>query len=141
MIVLLSCSAARPRPPRQSLGGSAPREVSAEYAARHPYARLLRELTAVTETGTADDVIWARQAIDALAELNQAAGSARAAIDAEVLGKHGRWFRDAADAGIILNAARRSKLQRKRHALATRMRDRAAAPSHSWCATGPLIGI
>ena len=29
-------------------------------------AHLLRELTAVTETGTADDVIWARQAIDAL---------------------------------------------------------------------------
>ena len=36
-------------------------------------AHLLRELTAVTETGTAHDVIWARQAIDALAELNQAA--------------------------------------------------------------------
>src|SRR6266496_4431231 len=45
-------------------------------------AHLLRELTAVTETGTADDV-------------------------------------------IVLNAARRSKLQRKRHALATRMRNRA----------------
>jgi len=92
-------------------------------------AHLLRELTAVTETGTADDVIWARQAIDALVELNQAAGAARAAghdaIDAEVLDKHSRWFRDAADAGIVLNAARRSKLQRKRHALATRMRDRA----------------
>jgi transposase len=92
-------------------------------------AHLLRELTAVTETGTADDVIWARQAIDALAELKQAAGAARAAghdvIDAEVLEKHGRWFRDAADAGIVLNAARRGKLQRKRHALATRMRDRA----------------
>ena len=92
-------------------------------------AHLLRELTAVTETGTADDVIWARQAIDALLELKRAADAARAAghdaIDAEVLEKHGRWFRDAADAGIVLNAARRSKLQRKRHALATRMRDRA----------------
>ena len=92
-------------------------------------AHLLRELTAVTETGAADDVIWARQAIDALLELKQAADAARAAghdaIDAEVLEKHGRWFRDAADAGIVLNAARRSKLQRKRHALATRMRDRA----------------
>ena len=92
-------------------------------------AHLLRELTAVTETGTADDVIWARQAIDALLELNQAAGAARAAghdaIDAEVLEKHGRWFREAADAGIVLNAARRSTLQRKRHALATRMRNRA----------------
>ena len=37
-------------------------------------AHLLRELTAVTETGTADDVIWARQAIGALLELKQAAG-------------------------------------------------------------------
>ena len=52
-------------------------------------AHLLRELTAVTETGTADDVIWARQAIDALLELKQASDAARAAghraIDAEVL--------------------------------------------------------
>jgi transposase len=92
-------------------------------------AHLLRELTAVTGTGTADNVIWAREAIDALLELNQAADAARAAghdvIDVEILDKHGRWFRDAADAGIVLNVARRSKLQRKRHALATRMRDRA----------------
>ena len=92
-------------------------------------AHLLRELTAVTETGAAGDVIWARQAIDALLELKQAADAARAAghdaIGAEALEKHGRWFRDAADAGIVLNAARRGKLQRKRHALATRMRDRA----------------
>ena len=92
-------------------------------------AHLLRELTAVTETGTADDVIWARQAIDALLELKQAADAARAAgqdaIDAEALEKHGRWFRDAAGAGIVLNAARRGKLQKKRHALAARMRGRA----------------
>jgi transposase len=92
-------------------------------------AHLLRELTAVTDTGTADDVIWARQAIDALLELKQAADAARATghdgIDAEVLEKHGRWFRAAADAGIVLNAARRSKLQRKRHALATRTAARA----------------
>ena len=32
-------------------------------------AHLLRELIAVTETGTEDDVIWAQQAIDALLEL------------------------------------------------------------------------
>lgn len=92
-------------------------------------AHLVRELTAVTETGTADDVIWARQAIDALLDLKQAADAARAAghrvADAEVLEKHGRWFRDAAGAGIVLNAARRSKLQKKRHALATRMAARA----------------
>ena len=92
-------------------------------------AHLLRELTAVTETGTADDVIWARQAIDALLALKDAAGAARAAgheaIDAEMLDKHGRWFRDAAAAGITLNAARRSPLHKKRHALATRMAGRA----------------
>ena len=34
-------------------------------------AHLLRELAAVTETGTADDVIWARQAIDALLALKR----------------------------------------------------------------------
>jgi hypothetical protein len=32
----------------------------------------------------------------------------------------GCWFRDAAVAGIALNAARGGKLQKKRHALATR---------------------
>ena len=91
-------------------------------------AHLLRELAAVTETGTAGDVIWARQAIGALLELKQAADAAAAAgqdaIDTEVLEKQGRWLRDAAAAGITLNAARRSTLQKKRHALATRMRDR-----------------
>lgn len=92
-------------------------------------AHLLRELIAVTETGTADDVIWAQQAIDALLALKETADAARDAgrgtIDPEILEKQGRWFREAADAGIVLNAARRSKLQRKRNALATRMRDRA----------------
>ena len=92
-------------------------------------AHLLRELIAVTETGTEDDVIWAQQAIDALLELKEAVGAARDAgrgvIDPEILEKHCRWFREAADAGIVLNAARRSKLQTKRNALATRMRDRA----------------
>lgn len=87
-------------------------------------AHLLRELTAVTETGTADDVIWARQAIDALLELKQASDAARAAghraIDAEVLESAAA----GSATGLALNAARRSKLQRKRHALAARMRDR-----------------
>jgi transposase len=41
------------------------------------------------------------------------------------LEKQCRWFREAADAGIVLNTVRRSKLQKKRNALATRMRDRA----------------
>ena len=88
-------------------------------------AHLLRELTAVTETGTDADVTWARQAIDALLALKKAAGAARAegrdAVSAETLEEHSRWFREAASAGIVLNAARRSALQRKRHALASRM--------------------
>jgi transposase len=92
-------------------------------------AHLLRELIAVTETGTADDVIWAQQAIDALLALKGAADAACEAglgtIDPEILEKQCRWFREAADAGIVLNAARHSKLQKKRSALATRMRDRA----------------
>ena len=86
----------------------------------------------MTETGTEDDVIWAQQAIDALLELlelKEAAGAARGAgrstIDPEIVDKQSRWFREAADAGIVLNAARRSKLQKKRNALATQMRDRA----------------
>ena len=93
-------------------------------------AHVLRELVAVTETGTDQDVIWARQAIDALLALKDAAGAARAAgqdtIDADVLGKHAGYFQEAAAAGITLNAARRSKLQKKRHALATRMHGRQA---------------
>ena len=99
--------------------------------ARHALcgAHLLRELIAVTETGTADDVLWTQQAIDALLALKEAAGTARDAgrgtIDPEILEKQCRWFREAADAGIVLNAVRRSKLQKKRNALATRMRDRA----------------
>jgi transposase len=92
-------------------------------------AHLLRELTAVTETGAEDDVIWAQQAIDALLELKKAADAASeagsSAIGPEIMDKQSRWFREAADAGIVLNAARRSKLHIKRHALATRMRDRA----------------
>jgi transposase len=92
-------------------------------------AHLLRELIAVTEAGTAEDVTWAQQAIGALLALKEAAGAARqagrCAIDPEILEKQSRWFREAADAGIVLNAARRSTLQEKRNALATRMRDRA----------------
>ena len=91
-------------------------------------AHVLRELVAVTETGTDKDVIWAQQAIDTLLALKEAAEAARAtgqgAIGPEILDEHAGWFTKAADAGITLNAARSGKLQKKRHALATRMRDR-----------------
>ena len=92
-------------------------------------AHVLRELTAVTETGSGLDLAWAQQAIDALVKLKDAATAARQAgrpaIDADLLAEQEKYFTDAARTGIVLNAARRSKLQKKRHALATRMRDRA----------------
>ena len=92
-------------------------------------AHILRELTAVTETGTPRDVIWAGQATRALLALKKAAGAAREAgkdaISPDLLADHEQDFRDAAAAGIALNAARRGKLEKKRHALATRLRDRA----------------
>ena len=91
-------------------------------------AHVLRELTAVTETGTGLDRTWAQQAIDALLALKDAADAARAAgqetIEADLLARHAEDFTDAAAAGIALNAARRSKLEKKRHALATRLSNR-----------------
>ena len=91
-------------------------------------AHVLRELVAVTETRTDLDMTRAQQAIDALLALNEAVEAARATgqavIDAETRTKHEDWYRQAADTGIALNAARSGKLQQKRHALATRMRDR-----------------
>jgi transposase len=93
-------------------------------------AHVLRELVAVTETGTDLDRAWAQQAIDALLALNEAAEAARTAgqdaIDAEARKKHEDWYRQAAATGIALNAARQGRLQKKRHALATRMKDREA---------------
>jgi transposase len=93
-------------------------------------AHVLRELVAVTETGADLDKTWARQAIDALLALNEAADAARAAgqdaIDPQTRDKHEDWYRKAAATGIALNAARSGKLQQKRHALATRMKDREA---------------
>ena len=93
-------------------------------------AHVIRELVAVTETGADLDRAWAQQAIDALLALNEAAEAARvagqAAIDAETRKKHEDWYRKAAETGIALNAARQGKLQQKRRALATRMRDREA---------------
>lgn len=92
-------------------------------------SHVLRELIAVTETGTGVDKVWAQQAIDALLALTQAADQAREAGEAAVSRTdrvlHGTYFTDAAKAGIALNAARRTALQKKRHALATRMLKRA----------------
>jgi transposase len=91
-------------------------------------SHLLRELIAVTETGTSLDRVWAQQAIDALLTLKKAAEAARqaghAAIGADARAGHEDWFRKAAATGIALNAARKGKLQQKRHALASRMQAR-----------------
>jgi transposase len=91
-------------------------------------AHVLRELVAVTETGTDLDRAWAQQAVDALLALDKAAEAARAAgataAGPETLAEHEDWYRKAAAAGIALNGGRRGKLQQKRHALATRMQDR-----------------
>jgi transposase len=91
-------------------------------------AHVLRELVAVTETGTDLDRAWAQQAIDALLALDEAAEATRAAgktaIDPQVLAEHEDWYRKAAGTGIALNAGRHGKLQEKRHALAKRMKDR-----------------
>jgi transposase len=93
-------------------------------------AHILRELAAVTETGAGLDKTWSQQAIDALLALKNAAGEARAAgydaIDPDLLAGQAKYFTDAADAGIALNAARRSDLHKKRHALAARMKNRQA---------------
>ena len=91
-------------------------------------AHVLRELAAVTETGTDLDRAWAQQAIDALLTLDKAGEAARqdghAAIGAEILAEHEGWYRKAAAAGIALNVGRGGKLQKRRHALATRMQAR-----------------
>jgi transposase len=91
-------------------------------------SHLLRELIAVTETGTSLDKAWARQAIDALLALKEAAEAAReaghAAMEPQTRAAHEDWFRKAAGTGIALNAGREGKLQQKRHALASRMQAR-----------------
>jgi transposase len=91
-------------------------------------AHVLRELVAVTETGTDLDRAWAQQAIDALLALAEAAEAARAAGKAamcpEILAENEDWYRKAAATGIALNAGRNGKLRQKRHALATRMQAR-----------------
>ena len=68
-----------------AFGGIACHDAWAPYdcydgAAGHALcnAHVLRELVAVTETGTDADVTWARQAIDALLALKKAADAARA---------------------------------------------------------------
>jgi transposase len=91
-------------------------------------AHVLRELVAVTQTGTDLDRAWAQQAIDALLALDEAAEAARAAgkaaVSAKIPAEHQDRYCKAAASGVALNACRNGKLQQKRHALATRMQAR-----------------
>ena len=104
-----ACSAALLLPARWPPWQERPRPPPARRS-RRSGTHLLREVNAVTETGTADDVTWAGQAIDALLEPKKAADESRAAgrpaISAGVLSEHSSWFRQAAAAGTALNAAR-----------------------------------
>jgi transposase len=89
-------------------------------------AHLLRELVAATEFNPA--AAWAQQGIDALLALKDAADAAVAAgtsgLDEETLSEYTSRFRHAALIGIKDNANVATKIGRKLHALARRMRDR-----------------
>ena len=75
---------------------------SYDSVARHALcnSHLLRELIAVTETGTSLDKAWAQQAIDALLALKKAAEAAleagKAAMNPQARTEHEDWFRKAA---------------------------------------------
>ena len=92
-------------------------------------AHLLRELAAVTETGSKLDVIWAKQAIDALLKLKDAAAAARDAghprIGPALLAEQERYFTDAAQTGIVLNAAAAARWRKN------------GTPWRTGCGTGP----
>jgi transposase len=90
-------------------------------------AHLLRELIAAAEADPAA-VVWAQQGIDALlalkhaAEATVAAGNAR--ISRRLLAKQTGRFRHAALVGIKDHSGQTTKLGKKLHALARRIRDR-----------------
>ena len=90
-------------------------------------AHLVRELVAATELD-ADAAVWAKQGIEALLALKDAADTAlatgRKAINPKVLAKHEELFRQAALVGIKDHNGQTSKLGKKLHALARRMHDR-----------------
>ena len=88
---------------------------------------MLRELVAVTETGADLDKTWAQQAIDALLALNEAAEGARAAAMTPSTGRSWRSTKPGTARPPPRGSPstrRHGKLQQKRHALATRMKDR-----------------
>jgi transposase len=90
-------------------------------------AHLLRELIAAAELDH-QAAVWAKQGIDALLALKNAADTAlttaAAAINTEVLDEHVDRFRHAALVGVKDHSGQTSKVGKKLHALARRMRDR-----------------
>jgi transposase len=90
-------------------------------------AHLLRELIAATELDP-QAAAWAQQGIDALRTLKKAADAAvtagRAGIAARVLREQVSRFRHAALVGIKDHSGQKTKVGKKLHALARRMRDR-----------------
>jgi transposase len=90
-------------------------------------AHLLRELVAAAELDQ-QAAVWAKQGIDALLALKDAADTVvktgAAAIDTEMLDEHVNRFRHAALIGIKDHGGQTSKVGKKLHALARRMRDR-----------------
>jgi len=90
-------------------------------------AHLLRELVAAAELDS-QAAVWAKQGIDALLALKSAADAALTtgapSIDPVVLDEQVSRFRHAALIGIKDHGAQTSKIGKKLHALARRMRDR-----------------
>ena len=91
-------------------------------------AHALRELAAVTELATENDTTagrwcWATQVGEALRELNILIHHT-ASPDAGAVAEQVRRYHDAAVIGAHQTRQRATKLQRKHHALARRLRDR-----------------
>jgi len=91
-------------------------------------AHVLRELTAVVDAAPAGTYCWARQAHDALLELNKlvdhAVEAGRTGVDPQALARQTHLLRSAANIGAAENRHRDTKLAKKHHALARRLLDR-----------------
>ena len=85
-------------------------------------------MSAVADTSPADvDWCWATQVGDALVAMQKLVAEAVAAgavVDPDTLNTQVGLYRSAARIGLTLTAARTSKVMRKHHALARRLRDR-----------------
>jgi transposase len=107
----------------------APYDTYADVEHQLCCAHALRELAAVTDTAPADaDWCWATQAADTLVAMQTLVTEATAAgadqVDPEVLDTQVRRYRSAVRIGATQTSARTSKVMRKHHALARRLRDR-----------------